>query len=100
MKRLAFFILLLFAVACNDASEEKTVAEAKPRASKFNFGYNLNDFNVVNDTVAAGDTFGGILEGQNIDTLRVYDIVQKIKDSFDVRQIAANQLRLNRSPIQ
>jgi len=27
------------------------------------------------------------LEGQNIDTLRVYDIVQKIKDSFDVRQI-------------
>lgn len=63
------------------------MAEPKPRASKFDFGFKLDDFNVVNDTVAAGDTFGGILERQNLDTLKVYDIVQKIKDSFDVRQI-------------
>lgn len=63
------------------------MAEPKPPASKFDFGFKLNDFNVVNDTVAAGDTFGGILERQNLDTLSVYDIVQKIKDSFDVRQI-------------
>lgn len=63
------------------------MVEPKPRASKFDFGFKLNDFNVINDTVAAGDTFGGILERQNLDTLKVYDIVQKIKDSFDVRQI-------------
>lgn len=75
------------ATACKDNPEEEVIAEAKPRVSKFDFGFNLHDFNVVNDTVKSGDTFGDILGRQNLDTLRVYDIVEKIKDSFDVRQI-------------
>jgi murein DD-endopeptidase MepM/ murein hydrolase activator NlpD len=88
LKRITLFILLLISVwACNDKPEEEIIAEAKPRVSKFDFGFNLHDFNVVNDTVKSGDTFGAILERQNIDTLRVYDIVEKIKDSFDVRSI-------------
>jgi murein DD-endopeptidase MepM/ murein hydrolase activator NlpD len=88
LKRIAFYIILLISVcACNDKPEAEIIAEAKPRASKFDFGFNLHDFNVIHDTVRSGDTFGAILERQNIDTLRVYDIVEKIKDSFDVRQI-------------
>lgn len=87
MKRITFFILLILATACKDNPEEEVIAEAKPRVSKFDFGFNLHDFNVVNDTVKSGDTFGDILGRQNLDTLRVYDIVEKIKDSFDVRQI-------------
>jgi murein DD-endopeptidase MepM/ murein hydrolase activator NlpD len=88
LKRITLFILLLTAVwACNNKPSEEIIADAKPRVSKFDFGFNLHDFNVVNDTVRSGDTFGAILERQNIDTLRVYDIVQKIKDSFDVRSI-------------
>lgn len=79
---------MVFSVlSCNDKPDEAFVAEAKPRASKFDFGFQLNDFNVVNDTVKSGDTFGGILGKQNLDTLKVYDIIEKIRDSFDVRQI-------------
>lgn len=88
MKRISLFILILFSVAgCKNKTQEDVVVDAPVRGSKFNFGFNLRNFNVVNDTVAAGDTFGGILERQNLDTLRVYDIVQRIRDSFDVRQI-------------
>lgn len=62
----------------------------QPRARKehkYDFGFRLSDYNVVHDTIRQGDTFGGILERQNIDTLRVYDVVNKIKDTFDVRTV-------------
>jgi murein DD-endopeptidase MepM/ murein hydrolase activator NlpD len=69
-------------------SEEVVFAEAiQPKPVVESFGFKLNDFNVLHDTIRNGDTFGSILESQNIDTLRVYDIVKKIKDGFDVRSI-------------
>ena len=51
------------------------------------FGFNLHDFNVVNDTIKSGDTFGSLLEKQNLNGKEVYDIVAKVKDTFDVRII-------------
>lgn len=74
-------------MSCSEKAEDPIIAAIKPAKARFDFGFKLNDFNVANDTVAAGDTFGGILERQNIGDKRVYDIVQKIKDSFDVRSI-------------
>jgi murein DD-endopeptidase MepM/ murein hydrolase activator NlpD len=88
LKRILLFILILFSVlACNDRPEVSIIPAAKRAPSKFDYGFKLNDFNVVNDTIAAGDTFGGILGRQNLDTLQVHEIIQKVKDSFDVRQI-------------
>ena len=49
------------------------------------FGFVLNHFDVVQDTIHDGDTFGSILEKQNLGNLKVYDIVEKVKDTFDVR---------------
>jgi murein DD-endopeptidase MepM/ murein hydrolase activator NlpD len=88
LKRLLLFILILISVvACNEKAEEKAVIAPNPVSSKFDFGFKLNDFNIVNDTVRSGDTFGAIIDKQNIGEMRAYDLVQKIKDSFDVRQI-------------
>lgn len=88
LKRLPLFIFILFTLfSCGDNPEAEIEASVEKRPSKFNFGFNYHDYNVVNDTVVSGDTFGGILDRQNIGDQRVYDIVQKIKDSFDVRMI-------------
>jgi murein DD-endopeptidase MepM/ murein hydrolase activator NlpD len=51
------------------------------------FGFNFNDFNVLHDTINSGDTFGSILETQNLGQHKVYDVIQKIKDSFNVRTV-------------
>ncbi len=40
---------------------------------------------MVNDTIVDGDAFGSILEKQNLQGRRVFDIVEKVKDTFDVR---------------
>ncbi|WP_091142174.1 M23 family metallopeptidase [Flavobacterium caeni] len=88
MRKFLPLVLILFTLfSCKESEETLTTDVVKPRPVVENFGFNLNDFSVVHDTVQSGDTFGSILEGQNLDTLRVYDIVQKIKDTFDVRVI-------------
>lgn len=71
--------------SCHKSQEEiiETTEIQKPIIEKFGFKY--NDFNVVNDTIASGDTFGTILDKQNLNNKLVYDIVAKVKDTFDVR---------------
>src|SRR5690606_5458655 len=85
--RIIVFSLSLLFIACKpDVDPIIQEAMARPEG-KFDFGFRLDDYNVIHDTIEAGDTFGGILNKQNLDTLRVYDIVTKIRDSFDVRSI-------------
>ncbi|KAB1156034.1 M23 family metallopeptidase [Flavobacterium luteum] len=86
MKKVILLIFsLLFILSCNNIQEEiiETAAVQKPIIEKFGFKY--NDFNVVNDTIESGDTFGTILDNQNLNDKLVYDIVAKVKDTFDVR---------------
>jgi murein DD-endopeptidase MepM/ murein hydrolase activator NlpD len=83
-----FLIILItsFILSCNKTNEEEIIVpKAKPKLVEF--GFNLHDFNVLNDTIKSGDTFGSLLDSQNIDDNEVYDIVAKVKDSFDVRSI-------------
>ena len=77
----------ILALSCDNKDDVKVAVPATKKEHIVDFGFRLSDFNVVHDTVHSGDTFGGILETQNLDTLRVYDITTKIKDSFDVRSI-------------
>ncbi len=62
-----------------------------PKSKKSDFGFKFSDFNVVQDSIKSGDTFGSILQNQNIGNKRVYDIVTQVKDTFDVRTIRINK---------
>ncbi|WP_338356779.1 M23 family metallopeptidase [Yeosuana marina] len=48
------------------------------------FGFNLNDYVVKRDTVRNGDTFGDILERNKLGYPKIFNIVQKAKDTFDI----------------
>ncbi len=91
MKRLPLLILPVFLLlfACGKSEEEKTAK--KPVAEKkieiVEFGFKLNDFDVLNDTVVSGDTFGSILEKQNFNPSQIHNIVEQVRDTFDVRKI-------------
>lgn len=80
------FLLSTFIISCDKTNEEEIIVQkAKPKLVEF--GFNIHDFNLVNDTIKSGDTFGSLLEKQNLDGRQVYDIVAKVKDTFDVRSI-------------
>lgn len=90
MKRLSSLLLLLIlVVACNEKEETKEVIIPikKPDPIIMEFGFNLNEFDVVRDTIEKGDTFGSILATQNLGENKEFDITQKVRDSFNLRNI-------------
>ncbi len=83
MKKTYIIILLVFSLfSCNKSEKKKAVLKEPVVIA---FGFKLNNFDVVNDTIHDGDTFGSILEKQNLGNLKVHEIVEKVKDTFDVR---------------
>jgi murein DD-endopeptidase MepM/ murein hydrolase activator NlpD len=96
LKQLFIIIIVLFTIiACNKSKEEadkKSQVKVAKRVDKHSdFGFDFTKFNVVQDTVKKGDTFGTIINNQNIGERRVYDIVEKVKDTFNVRSIRPNK---------
>lgn len=88
MKQVLLAIIVLFSlISCNKSDEILEKEIIKPAVKKIEFGFKYSDFNVVQDTIKKGDTFGILLEGQNIGEREVYDIIAKVKDTFDVRTI-------------
>ncbi len=88
MKYTAIILLSLILFACNSKEEkDKAKPEVKKEKIVYEFGFKLNDFKVVHDTIASGDSFGKILGEQGFDAAKVHEINEKVKDSFNVRDI-------------
>jgi len=79
-----FVILILFA-----CKEEKKAIEVIPEPPKIvtEYGFILNDYKVINDTIKPGQNFSEILDNNHVEYPKVLEIVSKIKDTFNVRKI-------------
>ncbi|MEM0517853.1 M23 family metallopeptidase [Aequorivita flava] len=85
---LAVFALTLLTTACEKSKNEiadTNVVEAEPTIEQY--GYILNDFNVIRDTIRKGDTFGDILFANGVSQDKIMEVATKFRDSFDVRKI-------------
>lgn len=51
------------------------------------FGFVLNDYVVVRDTIRSGDSFGNILINHGVNHGKIFEIVQEVRDIFDPRKI-------------
>lgn len=74
-------------ISCRQSENLSIIPEQESPKIVHNFGFTFNDYNILQDTVQKGDTFGSILENQNLEDKKVYDIIEKVKDSFSVRMI-------------
>jgi murein DD-endopeptidase MepM/ murein hydrolase activator NlpD len=92
LKQVIIILAILFSlVSCNRSEDTLSEATVKKQTKISDFGFTLSDYNVVIDTVKSGDTFGTIIQKQNIGDRKVYDIVGQVKDTFDVRTIRLNK---------
>lgn len=94
MKKLLFvlFALLLFYSCKEDNPEiiEEIATEIAPKII-YEYGYNLNDYKVINDTIQKGESFGVIMDRHHVDYPVINKIARKIKDTFDVRRVRAGK---------
>ncbi len=87
------FSIFLF-ISCGSEAEKKEIAEiveeVKPQIIE-EFGYVLNDYKVVKDTIQQGESFGEILDRHHIDYPTIYKIAEAAKDTFDIRRLRAGK---------
>lgn len=88
MKQTQYIVLILFTtlLACTNPEKEEPIVEETPEIIEA-YGYVLNNFNVIRDTIKPGDTFGGILSANGVTQNEIYEVATTFKDSFDVRKI-------------
>ena len=90
MKKLSILLLsalLLGACADDKTKDVKPVVKEKVDPIIKRFGYTFNDYNVVNDTVQQGDSFGQILFDNGIDYATIQQITDSVQSVFDTRLI-------------
>ena len=83
---IALFVLALLA-SCSRTSKEPVVSLPPQEPDVFAFGYKLNDFEVVRDTVRKGDTFADIFLENGFTYPQIYDINRKTKKHYNFRKI-------------
>ena len=83
---LSFFLISIFLISCSKA-EKKEVQKKVEEKIITEFGYTLNNYNVKKSKVKNGDSFGSILESNNLYYPQIYNIVQKVKKVYDIRKI-------------
>ena len=97
MKKLSILLfVLLIVLSCGkdnikdtpDASDEITASVPK---IIHEFGYTLNDYKVIKDTIKKGESFGIILDRHHVYYPKINAIAKGIKDTFDVRRIRAGK---------
>ena len=89
MNKIFYIIIvlnLLFIISCKNVNSAKASISVKEKIVE-QFGYTLNNFYVLKDTIKSGDSFGSILEKNNLFYPQIYNIVQKAKQVYDVRKI-------------
>jgi len=79
-------LVILFIACTNDEKGNDNLSENIQKAN-FEYGYDLNEFDVIRDTIRSGDTFGAILDANHVSQAEIFEVVSKIKDSFDVRRV-------------
>ena len=91
---LVFFIGILLMASCGSEEKQEQIAEVaeevKPRIIE-EFGYVLNDYLVVKDTIREGESFGEILDRHHVDYPTIYKIADAARDTFDIRRLRAGK---------
>jgi len=93
-KRSLICIALFALISCKETKTQtpkvKDTATIE-KASLFEFGFKLDDFIVKKDTIKSGDTFGAILDANHVTYPEIYNIVESIKDTFDIRRLRSGK---------
>ncbi|RDY59619.1 peptidoglycan DD-metalloendopeptidase family protein [Flagellimonas nanhaiensis] len=85
----AILALTVFVSCKQDKVLVEDLVQAEPIEKPIvtHFGFNLDEFKVVHDTVRRGDSFGELMLKNKVDYPKITTVSENFKDTFDVRKI-------------
>lgn len=86
-------LMVLLLLSCAEEKKEETPKIEKKKVPKvvYEYGYKLNDYKVIKDTIKNGESFGIILDRHHVFYPKINKIARQIKDTFDVRRVRAGR---------
>ncbi|NJB71243.1 murein DD-endopeptidase MepM/ murein hydrolase activator NlpD [Saonia flava] len=87
-------LVLVFLTSCREEEpnpEEIAIKTIEEPVILKQYGFNLNDFSVLQDTVKSGDSFGELMLKNKVDYPKIYKVSEQFKDTFDVRKIVVGK---------
>lgn len=92
MRKIIFILILIVSFSSCKKDEKKLpppiVEEPKPEVR---FGYEIDNYTVIQDTIKSGESFGVILDRHHVGYPKINQIASSIKDIFDVRRVRAGK---------
>lgn len=93
MKKIVFLLVLIISFSSCKKDVKKSVLLIKKEKPKpiYRFGYKIDDFKVIQDTIKSGESFGIILDRHHVYYPKINKIAGAIKNIFDVRRVRAGK---------
>lgn len=94
MKKAIFmFALIIGFVSCKDKPDKKETPPVakKEKPVQRQYGFLMDEYQIIRDTIAPGDSFGTIMAGYGIGPGKVYEIIQGTAETFDPRELIAGK---------
>ncbi len=70
---------------------KKEIIKVKKPKPILKYGYNLDNYTVIKDTIKNGESFGIIMDRHHVYYPKINQIATTIKDTFDVRRVRAGK---------
>jgi len=86
LKKIILLLTILSILSCKVEDLKEIEAPTLP-VEIYEYGFKLNDYKVINDTIKRGENFSEILDRHHIEYPKVLEIVNKVRDTFNVRRI-------------
>lgn len=84
-----FLIQKFFDASPASTNEEDNIEVEDPVVLKY--GFDLSQFHIIEETIKENTFLSQMLTGQGVPYQKVYQLVESIKEDFDVRQITAGK---------
>ncbi|WP_299672707.1 peptidoglycan DD-metalloendopeptidase family protein [uncultured Polaribacter sp.] len=92
MKKIIYCLLIFFTVFACKTDEIKKEPTSKPIPKPvYKYGYKIDDYKVILDTIKSGESFGTILDRHHVYYPKINKIATSIKEVFDVRRVRAGK---------
>jgi murein DD-endopeptidase MepM/ murein hydrolase activator NlpD len=91
LKKIAVLLALILSFSTCKEEKEKSIVKIKKQKPEIRFGYKLDDYKVIQDTIKNGESFGQILDRHHVFYPKINEIASSISEIFDVRRVRAGK---------
>jgi murein DD-endopeptidase MepM/ murein hydrolase activator NlpD len=91
LKKILVLLALILCFTSCKKEEKKPIVKIEEPEPEIRFGYKLDDYKVIHDTIKNGESFGAILDRHHVYYPKINKIATSISEIFDVRRVRAGK---------